>query len=51
MLAVNDHIFGSPREMLCVAVAVAIHVPLYFWQARPDTGMNSDPITEIDFKV
>lgn len=51
MLAVNDHIFGSPREMLCVAVAVAIHVPLYFWQARPDTGVTADPITEIDFKI
>jgi hypothetical protein len=43
MLAVNDHIFGSFREMLCVAVAVAIHVPLYFWQARPDTGLMADP--------
>ncbi len=51
MLTVNDHIFGSPREMLCVAVALALHVPLYFWQARPDTGVAADPITEIDFMV
>lgn len=51
MLAVNEHIFGSFRETLCVTLALAIHVPLYFWQARPATGLLADPIAEIDFSV
>ncbi|MBL8023784.1 MAG: TonB family protein [Elusimicrobia bacterium] len=51
MLAVNEHIFGSFRETLCVTLALAIHVPLYFWQARPIVGSLADPIAEIDFSV
>lgn len=51
MLQVNDHIFGAPREILCVAVALAAHVPLYFWHAKPDLGPLGDPITEIEFSV
>ncbi|MBK8575883.1 MAG: TonB family protein [Elusimicrobia bacterium] len=51
MLEVNEHIFGSPREMLCVGLALLVHVPLYFWQARPNLSPITDPITEIDFKV
>lgn len=51
MLEVNEHIFGSPREILCVGFALLVHIPLYFWHARPDMGPMADPITEIDFKV
>ncbi|MBL0059462.1 MAG: hypothetical protein IPP35_10210 [Elusimicrobia bacterium] len=51
MLEVNDHIFGSPREMLCVGLALAIHIPLYFWKAMPDAGPMGDPIAEIEFKI
>lgn len=51
MLEVNEHIFGSSREILCVGFALLVHIPLYFWQARPDSGPLGDPITEIDFKV
>lgn len=51
MLEVNEHIFGSPREILCVGFALLVHIPLYFWHARPDLGPLADPITEIDFKV
>jgi TonB family protein len=51
MLEVNEHIFGSPREMLCVGFALMVHIPLYFWNARPESGPMADPITEIDFKV
>jgi TonB family protein len=51
MLEVNEHIFGSPREMLCVGFALLVHIPLYFWHAQPEVGPLADPITEIDFKV
>ncbi len=51
MLQVNDHIFGAPREIVCVSVALLFHVPLYFWHARPDLGPLGDPITEIEFSV
>lgn len=51
MLQVNDHIFGAPREILCVSLALLVHVPLYFWHARPDLGPMGDPITEIEFSV
>lgn len=37
--------------MLCVGFALLVHIPLYFWHAKPNTGILADPIAEIDFKV
>lgn len=50
-LDLNDHIFGKPREMLCLGIALALHVPLLFWKGHPDAGPLGDPIVGVDFVV
>lgn len=51
MLEVNEHIFGNPRELMCVGFALMVHIPLYFWHAQPNSNLLNEPITEIDFEV
>lgn len=51
LLDLNDHVFGKPREILCVSLALALHVPLLFWKGRPDAGPLGDPIVGVDFVV
>ncbi|HNC74687.1 MAG TPA: hypothetical protein PK362_07380, partial [Elusimicrobiota bacterium] len=50
-LDLNDHVFGKPREVLCLGIALALHVPLLFWKGHPDAGPLGDPIVGVDFVV
>ena len=45
------HAFGKPREILCLVAAALLPAPILWWQARPDTGVTSDPIIGVDFVV
>lgn len=50
-LELNDHIFGKPREVVFLAIAVVLHIPIFFWKGRPYTGPQGDPIIGVDFVI
>lgn len=50
-LDLNDHVFGKPREFLCLTVAILLHAPLIWWQASPYEPTQGDPITGVDFII